>query len=69
VGYSAGSNIVFRTLIKNHNFSNIISAAMCVCVTYDYKKSVENLEKSSIGRIYSKLIAMQSKVIYTYIYV
>ena len=77
VGYSAGSNIILKTLLKSEGvrvgggdggsqalgpLRHLVAAAMCVCVTYDYRKSVANLEKTSIGRVYSKLIARQSKV-------
>ena len=32
-----------------------------MCITYDYKKSVHNLEKTFVGRIYSYLMAMLFK--------
>lgn len=61
VGYSAGANIVLKTLLRNPSFCSLVSGAFCVCVTYDYKKSLENLESTYIGRVYSYLMAMLFK--------
>ena len=62
VGYSAGSNILLQTVLKKcGSLMHLIAAAMCVCVTYDYKQSVKNLETTFIGRTYSGFMAMLFK--------
>ena len=61
VGYSAGTNVMMKTILKNQQFKQMITAMLCVCVTYDYKKSRDNLENTLIGSIYSWLITLNHK--------
>ncbi len=61
VGYSAGTNVLMKTILKNEEFRHIIVAVLCVCVTYDYKKSRDNLESTWVGSFYSWLIALNQR--------
>jgi len=60
VGYSAGSNLVLRTLNDSNKIKSLVGA-MCVCVNRDYLTSRTNLEASFRGCIYSSLMTMAYK--------
>ena len=61
VGYSAGSNLVIKT-ISEKSKPKTLKAAMCVCVNRDYLSARNNLENSVRGSIYSFLMTMAFKV-------
>ena len=63
-GFSAGSNIVLQTLLRNQkeekNAIPVIGAC-CVCLVADYVKVRNELENSALGRVYSYLMAKKQK--------
>jgi predicted alpha/beta-fold hydrolase len=61
VGFSAGTNIVQKTLLDKSLGVKIL-AAMCVCVSSDYIAGRDNLEDTFQGRVYSRLMATIYKV-------
>lgn len=61
VGYSAGSNLVMRTLTDPVTKVKNLKGAMCVCVNRDYLTARNNLENSFRGCIYSFLMTMAYK--------
>jgi predicted alpha/beta-fold hydrolase len=66
VGYSAGTNLVMRTLSDKTKVKSL-KGAMCVCVNRDYLTTRNNLENSFRGLIYSSLMTMAYKVITLFI--
>ena len=64
-GFSAGSNIVLQTLLRNQKDKNPIpvAGACCVCFVANYLKVRNELENSALGRVYSFLMANKQKEI------
>jgi predicted alpha/beta-fold hydrolase len=65
-GFSVGSNIVLRTLLRNQQAgrdSIPVLGACCVCMVGNYSKVRDELEKSNVGRVYSCLMAHKQKEI------
>ena len=62
-GFSAGSNIVLQTLLRNQKGKNPIPVvgACCVCFVADYVRVRNELENSALGRVYSYLMAKKQK--------
>lgn len=63
VGFSAGSNIVHKLIVKNENQRGFIRGAVCICVNGDYLSSRKKLESTLQGKVYSALITLGYKVI------
>jgi predicted alpha/beta-fold hydrolase len=60
-GYSAGSNIV-QNVVLTKPASIPIVAVFCCCVNWCYTSTRTQLEGTSVGRMYSMLLAAQVKV-------
>ena len=61
VGFSAGTNIVQKTVL-DVNLSVRIRGILCVCVVRDYIEARNALEDTFQGRIYSRLMTSLWKV-------
>jgi predicted alpha/beta-fold hydrolase len=63
VGYSAGTNIIQKTVL-DPTLGVRIRGIMCVCVGVDYIGARNALEDSFQGRMYSRLMTALSKVLF-----
>lgn len=64
-GFSAGTTILFRTLLENQKCNNPVPVlGVCVvCIVGNYLKVRDNLQNSMMGRLYSYCMASKHKQI------
>lgn len=63
-GFSAGTNIVIQTLLRNQRAGAAqvpVVGACCVCLIDDYATTRDELETTAVGRIYTFLLAAKQK--------